>query len=79
MKTPRFTDAHVGPRARQSAHRRLSSCFIRMDNTRLCSSFCALLTAFLLLLMAADERLPDSVAGGCGRVRWLRCAASASQ
>ena len=51
MKTPRLTDAHVGPRAWQSAHRLLSSCLSNSARTRFCSSFCALLTAFLLLLM----------------------------
>ncbi len=55
MKTPRLTLAHVGPLAPQSEHRRLSSSFISAVRIRLCSSFCALLTLFLLL--------PDMMAG----------------
>ena len=50
MKTPRLTLAHVGPLAPQSEHRRFSSSFSSAVKTRLCSSFCALLTLFLLLL-----------------------------
>ena len=49
MNTPRFTDAHVGPLARQSAHRRLSSCLNRAVRMRLCSSACAFVTDVLLL------------------------------
>ena len=55
MNTPRLTLAHVGPLAPQSEHRRLSSSFISAVRIRLCSSFCALLTLFLLL--------PDMMAG----------------
>lgn len=43
-KTPRFTDAQVGPRVPQSAHRRLSSCFSRPARIALCRSFCWALT-----------------------------------
>lgn len=53
MNMPMFTLAQVGPRERQSQHFRLSSCFSRPPSTRLCSSFCALLTDVLLFELMA--------------------------
>ena len=85
MKTPRLTLAHVGPLAPQSEHRRLSSSFISAVRIRLCSSFCALLTLFLLLpdMMAgyaapahsAGLGLAESTAISC--VLRLRCVTTA--
>lgn len=48
-KTPRLTDAQVGPRAPQSAHLRFSSCLSSWPRMRLCRSFCSLLTCCLRL------------------------------
>ena len=56
MKQPRFTDAHVGPLALQSAHRRLSSCLRRAVRMRLWLSFCAFVTALLPFMTAIVVR-----------------------
>ena len=61
MKQPRLTDAHVGPRAPQSAQRLLSSCFSSACSTRRWLSFCALDTADLWFCIA----LPGVPARSC--------------